>query len=1223
MKKTKRIICIALCVIMTCLTPVTQIPAAPEAATVVRSTAYGPWKDISLTFEERAADLVSRMTVTQKARTSTTGSGNDYVKTPAIPALGIGSINMWSEALHGIARQGNATSFPTALSMVATWDKDLMLDMMTVAGTEARAKDWQTGRGLMYYSPTINLSRDPRWGRNDESYGEDPFLTATMGTAFVRGFQGDNPDDPYYNERYLKAVPTVKHFAANNNEGSRTSTSAAIDDRDLREYYLSTFQKIVEDAQPGSIMSTYNGINGVPNQVSTYLLDRLLRKTWGFEGYVVTDCAAYGNVNGQAGFRGNNWSSPDGLYKTPADFATSLAGSDIVALGMTAGGDAECGSTVSTNNVNNALNTSTAAGQRVAPFFNEDILNRSIYRILRQRMRLGEFDPAEMNSYAKITADVLEAPESLELSLQASRQAPVLIKNEDNILPIDLNKVKSIVVIGALANYVELGDYSGGPIEKVTFKQGLTELLESKGYTGSLKFFNGIDNTGANWAMYKRDSAEAMEAAKEADLVIAYVGTDRGTFDHVSLFGTSSENSDRAAAMPLPSNQAGMISAIDNPNIVVVMTANGYHQVRDFIGKTKGLVYTCYNGPYTGNAMAELLTGNANFSGRLPFTWYSDITDTTTGMPAITNYYLRKGENSTTGRTYQYYEGSIDYPFGYGLNYSDFEISNFSINTNSASDNQKVSVTCTVTNKGPKGAEVVQAYVVSPMRVSGDNQYPKKQLKGFARVELDKGESKQVSIELNTNDFYFIDSTGKPDRVAADGDIVNDAGKRVVYGGTYKVQVSTSSADSDILQSFDLNITASGTPKLKNVTLVKDKVVAKIGEKFNERTVVVMTDEQYLLDGSATITYTSSRPEVAAINAATGEVTPLAPGTTIITATVTKDGATLTDTAPLAVCLKESLWLTDIKLNDIRLPSFNESGPNPAVRHVVELDSIDGSKPVVAVTASEGTSVNVIQAGSNNISTITVTDGDGSSAVYTIEFIQAAPEVTEITTEYADKWTPTGQPSAFSGEKMRNISIVAGEDVVVPFRVTASYAIGSTLTVKLFGSDGTTYDSTSFVCTDVVFAASGSLKITGKAPVDNLTIEASLEGKNAKKALVIPSRNFEDVASIIFNPTVARTSATSATIRWMTGLVSTSNEQWGPGILDTGVDLSDVVAYVDQGDGFTPVTATAGGIHSTTMGQLRLTTDLELAKEIRLERVKFVRIFPGYEFTIIIRPRTL
>ena len=1209
----KKIFSIALCVIM--LFGIFAMQAEGSIpAVVVRSTAYGSWTDTNLTFEERAADLVSRMTVAQKATTSTTASGNDYVKTPAIPALNIKATNMWSEALHGIARQGIATSFPTALSMVATWNEDLMLDMMTVAGSEARAKDWQTGRGLMYFSPTINLARDPRWGRGDESYGEDPFLTSKIGTAFVKGFQGDNPDDPYYNDRYQKAIATVKHFACNNNEGTRTSISVAVDDRDLREYYVGTFQNIVEDAQPGSIMTTYNGINGQSNIVNTYLIDRLLRKTWGFEGYVVTDCAAYSNVNNQGGFNGTGWSSPDGLWKSTGNLISQSGGN--VAMGLTAGNDAECGSTVRAATVTSAISNANL------PFFTEDVLNRAIYRILNQRMKLGEFDPAEMNSYSKITADILEAPESLALSLEASRQAPVLIKNNDKILPVDISKVKSIVVLGALANYVELGDYSGAPIEKINFKQGLTTLLEEKGYTGSLEFFNGMNfGTTSSAAMYKNDQAEAMAAAKEADLVIAYVGTDRGTFDHASLFGTASENSDRAAALTLPGNQGEMISAIDNENIVVVMTGCGFFDVNSFTNKTKGIVYTAYNGPYTGTAMAELLTGKANFSGRLPFTWYKSITDVNTGLPAITNYYLRKGANSTTGRTYQYYEGAVDYPFGYGLSYSNFEVGDFNISKSSASADEKIEVTCKVTNNGEKGAEVVQVYMVSPMRLSGDNQYPKKQLKGFARVELNKGESKQVTIELDTNDFFFIDSTGKPDRVTSSGDIVNDAGKRVVYGGTYEIQVAKSAADSDILKKFDLAVAVQTAPKIKNVTLVDDKVVAHVGETFNARTVVVMTDEQYLTDGSAAITYTSSRPAVATIDPNTGAVTPLAPGTTILTAKVVKDGVTVEDTVPLAVQLKESLSLSDITLDGVRLPSFNFSGENPATRHVVELEDKD-NKPVVAATAPSGTTVTVTQAGTGNTAQIAVSDASGDSALYTIEFVQAAPEVSEVTTEYAEKWTPTGQPSAFSGAKMKNISIVTGEDAVVPFKVTTKFAEGASLTVKLLGTDGKVYDSVVEDCGRSGSVISGALKITGKVPVDNLTIEASIGGTTAKKAAVVPARKFDDVASIIFNPNV--TGTTTTTITWMTGLVSTSSEQWGPGVMDTGIDLSGVTAYVDTGSGFNPVTISSrGGIHSTTMGRLVLSTNPHNAKEIKLTGVKFVRILPDYEFTIIIRPKTL
>lgn len=1236
----KKIFSMALCLIMVFGIMVIQTSAA-ETAVVIRSTAYGAFKDTSLTFEERAADLISHMSNRQKAQQLSTHSGNDYVVTPAIPALGVGDTHLWSEALHGVARQGIATSFPTGLSMAATWDENLMVDMMTVSSTEARGKDWLTGRGLMYYSPTINLARDPRWGRNDESYGEDPYLTTVMGAAFVKGFQGDNPNDPYYNGKYLKAVATIKHFAANNSEGNRSSGSSNMDDRDLREYYTSAFQKIVEIAKPASVMGGYNRVNEIPMPVNTYLNDRLLRKTWGFTGFVTTDCGAFSNVNGSHAYKPSNWNSPDGLYKSPATWVTTAGrtvnAAEAIALGMTSGNDAECGSSVSEGNVLNALNpnsTDSQGGVNVKAFFNENVLNTSIFRLMRARMQLGQFDPKEGNSYAQITADVLEAPESLDLSLQASRQAPVLLKNEDKILPLKADSAKSIVVLGALASICELGDYSGSPTVKVNFKQGLLDYLDKINYTGRISFYNGIDGLPNG---YKSDRAEALAAAKDADVVIAFVGTER-----TGVFSTASENSDRAASLVLPRNQAEMVSAIDNDNIVCVMSAVGYHDVSSFIDKVKGFIFTCYDGPYQGPAMAELLFGASNPSGRLPFTWYTDITNRK--LSHIADYRMRideeakyfqvsasdvnRGNYSSVGRTYQYYAGDISYPFGYGLSYSDFAISNCSISNSSVTAGGKVNVTCTVKNNGPKGIENIQVYIVSPMRLAGDNQYPIKQLKGFARVELDKDESKQITIALDTNDFYFIDSTGKPSAVLANGDIVNDAGRRVIPSGGYQVQVATSSANKDILNTFNLNVNSAGAPKLKNVTLCEDKVVAMPGDTFNARVVSVLTDETYLTSG-ATIRYSSSRPSVATVDPETGVVTSISQGTTVLKAEVTKDGVTLSDSAPLAVCLKKTLWLNNITLDGVRLPSFNYygaegAGPNPVTKHVVELLNVD-VKPVVQATVVDSTSTAIVDQ-TGNTATITVTDAGGASAVYTIDFVQVQPEVTEITTEYADRWTPSGQPSAFSGEKMRNISIVTGQDVVVPFRVSIGYANGAHATVKLKGSDGTVYGTEDVLCSEVVktgvVRGSGAIKIAGEAPIDNLTIEATINGTTAKKSTVIPSRYFEDVSSIIFNPTMTGT-ATSTTLRFMTGLVSTSNEQWGPGTLDTGIDLSGATAYADFGSGFNQVNITTrGGVHASAMGQLTIAANFNTVKEIKIVGVKYIRILPGYTFTIKVRPRT-
>ena len=429
------------------------------------------YKDLTLTFAERAADLVSRMTPAEKQSQMANEAS-------AIRRLDVPVYNYWNEALHGIASKGAATSFPVPLSMTSSWDVALMEQIASAIANEARGYADKSKTPLSYWSPTINLARDPRWGRNEESYGEDPFLTAAMAGRFVDGMQGtqDNFTNPYTGEQYLKTMSCLKHYAANNSEFNRHSGNSVMDDRTLRNYYTWAFMYIAQKSPVAAAMTAYNRVNGIPSTANTYLIDTLLRKTWGFSGHVVSDCWAVKDI-----VEGHQW-RPSG-WTRPVNYT------EAVAFCIKAGTDLECGDLY---------------GEQILPALNaglisEDDIDQALLRMFINRMKTGEFDPPEIVEYTKIKKDVIEAQEHRDLALQSARESIILLKNEPeeggtkNILPIDLTGVSSIVVYGPLSQDCDLGFqwYIGSPTQKVSFWQGIQALLAEKGYTGTLEYYSG------------------------------------------------------------------------------------------------------------------------------------------------------------------------------------------------------------------------------------------------------------------------------------------------------------------------------------------------------------------------------------------------------------------------------------------------------------------------------------------------------------------------------------------------------------------------------------------------------------------------------------------------------------------------------------------------------------------------------------------------------------
>jgi beta-glucosidase-like glycosyl hydrolase len=475
---------IAICVIAAAAALCIPLAAGGYAA---QEPALPLFLDTNLTFAERAADLVSRLTLEEKI--SLTANRNE-----GVPRLGIQPYEFWSEALHGIARQGAATSFPSPLSMASSWNLELMRQIGGAVGDEGRGKlDETQGRymRLTYWSPTINLLRDPRWGRNEEGYSEDPFLTALMAEQYVSGMQGSGDGVISANgEEYLKLVATLKHYAANNSEYNRHTGSSNMDDRLLRNYYTFAFQHVSQNTNLGSLMTAYNRVNEIPSSAHTYLIDTLLRKTFGFRGFIVSDCWGIEDIYGA---HRHNWRPTTAVVPNlPQDWSRPVTGPEAVAFSMMAGTDLSC-SNAYPNHLLNALEGNIVTDNGL---FTENDLDIALLRIFTGRLQTGEFDPVEDVPYKAITKDVLESEAHHELARRSAREGLILLENRDDFLPLGKNNLNSVAVFGTLAGICELGDYSADlryMDTLVSFRDGLTELLRDTDI--SLDFYDGIDLT--------------------------------------------------------------------------------------------------------------------------------------------------------------------------------------------------------------------------------------------------------------------------------------------------------------------------------------------------------------------------------------------------------------------------------------------------------------------------------------------------------------------------------------------------------------------------------------------------------------------------------------------------------------------------------------------------------------------------------------------------------
>lgn len=684
-----------------------------------------PFQDPSLTVDRRVDDLVGRMTTEEKISQLMNGA-------PAIERLGIPEYNWWNECLHGVARAGLATVFPQAIGLGATWDEDLIFRVSTAISDEARAKHHEFVRngsrkiyqGLTFWTPNINIFRDPRWGRGQETYGEDPFLTGKLAVQFVKGLQGDDP-------KYFKAIATLKHYVVHSGpEPERHSFDAVTDERDFRETYLPQFEMGIMEGKAYSVMCAYNRYNGETCCGSDDLLNGILRLEFGFDGYVVSDCGAINDI-----YRG---------HKAVATAAEASA------LAVKSGTDLECGTAY--RNLKESLEKN---------MISEKDIDVAVKRLFTARFRLGMFDPPEMVKWTSIPYSVNDSEQNKILARETALKSIVLLKNANNLLPLKKD-IGTVAVIGPNADqsFVLLGNYNGTPSDPVTPLRGITEKLQG--------ISEVIYAQGCNWAAGLTDQkpaeelkAEALEAAKKANVVIMCMGiTPRLEGEEMRVSIDGFRGGDRTR-LDLPDVQQDLIKeiyALGKPVVLVLLngSALALNWENDNI---PAIVETWYGGQAAGQALADVIFGDYNPGGRLPVTFYKSVND----LPDFTDY---KMDN----RTYRYFRGEPLYPFGYGLSYTTFKYSGLKV-SGKIKTGEPLTVTVKVKNTGKTAGEEVAQLYVSDLNASVP--VPLRALKGFRRIHLNAGETKNVTFEVAPDAFSVIDEDFK----------------RVIRPGNFMIQV--------------------------------------------------------------------------------------------------------------------------------------------------------------------------------------------------------------------------------------------------------------------------------------------------------------------------------------------------------------------------------------------------------------------------------------------------
>ncbi|MCE1197626.1 MAG: glycoside hydrolase family 3 C-terminal domain-containing protein [Marinilabiliales bacterium] len=673
-----------------------------------------PFRDPSLPIDQRVDDLISRLTLEEKV-------SQMMDRSKAITRLGIPEYNWWNEALHGVARTGLATVFPQAIALSATFDEQAMLETFTVISDEARAKyhdyqqkgETQRYKGLSFWTPNINIFRDPRWGRGMETYGEDPFLTARMGVAAVKGLQGDDP-------KYFKSFACAKHFAVHSGpESSRHSFNAAVASRDLWQTYLPAFEALVKEGNVQQVMCAYNRFEGQPCCGSDKLLVDILRNQWGYKGIVVSDCGAIDD------FYQIDKRTP--RHDTHPDAPTASA--DAVLHGT----DVECGGSY------RSLTEAVSKG-----LINEAALNVSLHRLYKGRFLLGMFDPDQMVKWSKLSVAEVDGELHRQQALKMAHESIVLLKNQKNILPLS-KKIKTIAVVGpnAADSVMLWANYNGFPKKTITILKGIQEKVPNT----RVLYEKGCRHAGP----FDADSLKMVaDKVKDADLILFVGGiSPRLEGEEMRVTVEGFKGGDRTN-IELPAVQKALLKALKatgKPLVDVVCTGSAL-ALNWEEANVDALVNAWYGGEMAGTAVADVLFGDYNPGGRLPVTFYKSADQ----LPDFEDYSMK-------GRTYRFMTEEPLYPFGYGLSYTRFTYAAPKTEKSSICKTDHLSVTVKVKNSGKfKGDEVVQLYLHNP----NDPKGPIRSLVGFKRITLKAGESREVTFDLAPEAFRsFNDTSGK------------------------------------------------------------------------------------------------------------------------------------------------------------------------------------------------------------------------------------------------------------------------------------------------------------------------------------------------------------------------------------------------------------------------------------------------------------------------------
>ena len=689
------------------------------------------------TAQQRARELVGKMTLEEKA------SQLKY-DAPAIPRLGVPAYNWWNEGLHGVARAGVATVFPQAIAIGAAFDTDLAEKVGDTIAEEGRAKynayvkenDRDIYKGLTFWSPNVNIFRDPRWGRGHETYGEDPYLTGELGKAFVDGIQGDG--------EYLKAAACAKHFAVHSGpEAVRHKFDAKASKKDMRETYLPAFEKLVKDADVEGVMGAYNRTNGEPCCGSKTLMQDILRGEWGFDGYYVSDCWAV------------------------RDFHTNHMVTDTAeesaALALKTGCDVNCGNTY--------LHMMKAYEQGLV---REEDITLAAERLFTTRFMLGLFDETE---YDKIGYDRIECREHLALADRATAESVVLLKN-NGILPLEKKKLKAVGVIGPNANSraALIGNYHGTSSRYITVLEGIQDCMGEDVRVfyseGCHLFKDRVENLG----LRQDRISEAVAVAKNSDVVVLCLGLDETLEGEEGDTGNSYASGDKVDLL-LPEVQRELLEAVvaaGKPVILVNMTGSAM-DLRYAQEHCAAIVQAWYPGARGGRVVADILTGEISPSGKLPVTFYRDTEE----LPDFEDYSMK-------GRTYRYFTGEVLYPFGYGLTYGSAEISGVKLDGQELADGVEArlpggsfdSFEVTVSNTGDRDVEeVVQVYIKA---LDSADATPNERLCGFARVSVKTGGQAVVRVPVDRDALT----------------VINDEGEKVSGGSRYAVSVGFGQSDA-------------------------------------------------------------------------------------------------------------------------------------------------------------------------------------------------------------------------------------------------------------------------------------------------------------------------------------------------------------------------------------------------------------------------------------------